>query len=154
MSRRFTLRSGPQEVEIVPREEMVDFPSAESTLSYLRQFLGDGENRAVLRRYLAEGGLQLGGRHFSDEDLLVVLAHRIATGELRILTRRMNQPKPPLEAPAETTPREVEASQVRPPPPASAPAAAPAEEESEVDQLAQAQTLESAAESGAPLCEA
>ncbi|MCB1032792.1 MAG: hypothetical protein KDD47_03040 [Acidobacteria bacterium] len=150
---RFTLRSGPQEIEVVRREELLRFHGIQDARQYLQQFLGDPHNRAMLRHSLAEGGLQVGGRHFEDEELLTVLAHRLVSGELRIVTRRINQPVAPQDKPSEATPRQVEAATPRsaatsPPPPAQA------EETSNLDPAAQAAALQSAADSGAPLCEA
>lgn len=149
---RFTLRSGPQEIEIVPREELLELNGASDALDYLRPFLEDPHNREVLRRSLAEGGMRVGGHRFDDEDLLVVLAHRIASGELKVLLRRADQPIPPPAVTAEATPREAAQTS---PPPASSPPREEAEESpaEEIEQAAQAATLVSAADSGAPLCE-
>ena len=148
---RFTLRSGPQEIEIVSREDFLELHDRDMTMEYLRQFLDDPVNRGVLRQSLAEGGLQVGAHRFEDEDLLVVLAHRLLSGELKALRRRQDQPVPPPQETAEATPRELETTSA---PPASSSPTPPEEEvPPEVDQVAQAATLESAAESGAPLCE-
>jgi len=148
---RFTLRSGPQEIEILSREDFLELHDVASTLEYLRQFLDDPVNRDVLRRSLAEGGMQVGAQRFEDEDPLVVLAHRLVSGELKGIRRRLDHPiQPPKEIP-EATPRELETQS---PPPATAVSSPPeAAPPPEVNQAAQAEALESAAESGAPLCE-
>ncbi len=150
---RFTLRSGPQEIEVVRREEILRFHSVQDAFQYLKQFLGDAHNRAMLRHSLAEGGLQVGGRHFEDEELAMVLAHRIVSGELRIVVRRINQPVAPQDDTTEATPRQVEAAA---PSPAATSSPPPAQEEpppSNLQEAAQAEALQSAADSGAPLCE-
>ncbi len=153
----FILRSGPQEIEILRRDEVLEFHDGTQALAYLRQFLDDPLNRATLRRSLAEGGLQVGAARFDDEDLLVVLAHRIVSGELRVVTRRRDQPPPRPTATATATPREVEAATPQPATPSSAAPAQPGEEEdplvSQVDPVVQAAALAAAAESGAPVCE-
>lgn len=150
---RFTLRSGPQEVEIVRREEVLSFHGIQDAFQYLKQFLGDAHSRAMLRHSLAEGGLQVGGRHFEDEELLMVLAHRIASGELKVIGRRLNQPVAPQDETTEATPRQVEEATPAPAPASSPPPVQGEEPPSKLEEAAQAETLKSAAESGAPLCE-
>jgi hypothetical protein len=167
---RFTLRDGDFEAEILGREHFVDFYSEELLIAFLQRFLADPVNRGALRQALAEerGGANLS--RLDDLELLRPLARRMLSGDLKIVVRRHGSrpgaAAPEAAAAQEPTPREAEAA-AREESPAAAPApastaAAAATSASAVedpllppglDPVAQAATLQAAAESGAPLCD-
>jgi len=163
---KLRLEDGFREIEIVARRDLVEFHSEELAAAFFRRLLGEPANRIALRRALSEemGASDLLRR--SDEEAARWLARKVVFGDLRILAHDLPQGPAPAASDgggAEATPRQAEqaakAEQSASPAPAQpAPAAASDEETdpllADTDPVAQAATLQAAAESGAPLCEA
>jgi hypothetical protein len=164
---RVRLQDGYREIEIVGRSHVVEFYSEELAVAYFRRLLKEPGNRTALRRALAEemGGADVG--RLDDESLLKRLARRMIHGDLRVVTRQLypsgHNATPP-EASQASTPRQDE--QAAKAESAAAAAAATEEEAAETEEAAaedavlagteaapQAATLQSAAATGAPLCE-
>lgn len=161
---RFRLADGFREIEIVARRDLVEFHSEELAAAFFRRLLREPANRIAMRRALS-GEMGAGDLlRRSDEEVARWLARKVVFGDLRILAHDLpQQPAPAAAGAGEATPRQAEqaakAEQSAAPAPAQ-PAPAPASEEetdpllADTDQAAQAATLQAAAESGAPLCEA
>ena len=163
---RFRLEDGFREIEIVARRDLVELHSEDLAAAFFRRLLREPANRVAMRRGLAG---ELGAAEvfrWSDEEIARRLARKVVFGELRILAH-----EPPGGANADTpdegaaaTPRQVEQAareeqSASPAQTRSSPAPSTEAEEAdpllaETDQAAQAATLQAAAESGAPLCEA
>lgn len=161
---KLKLEDGFREIEIVARRDLVEFHSEELAAAFFRRLLREPGNRTAMRRFLdQEGAGDLFRR--SDEEVVRWLARKVVFGDLRLLSHtRPDQlaPSATSEAAADATPRQVEqaakAEQSASPAQSSSPAATSTEEETDplladTDQAAQAAVLQSAAESGAPLCE-
>jgi hypothetical protein len=165
---RVRLNDGSREIDLVDRSHLVELYSQEMAVAYFRRLLRDPANRTALRRALADESSG-GAFRMDDEEVLKELARRVVYGDLRIVVRSAfpsghNAGSP--EAAQSTTPlQDQQAAQAESPaasPSSSAStapvSAAPAAEEADpivaaVDPAAQAQTLQAASESGAPLCE-
>jgi hypothetical protein len=159
---RVRLSDGSRDIELVGRSHLVELYSQEMAVAYFRRLLRDPANRTALRRALAD---ETSGSAFrmDDEDVLKELARRVVYGDLRILVRNAfpsghNAASP--EAAQSTTPlQDQQAAREQSPAASAAPPAAASEQEetdplvTAVDPAAQAQTLQAASESGAPLCE-
>lgn len=161
---KLRLEDGFREIEIVARRDLVEFHSEELAAAFFRRLLREPGNRIAMRRLLdQEGAGDLFRR--SDEEVVRWLARKVVFGDLRLLSHsRPDQlaPSTTSEA-ADATPRQVEqaakAEQSASPAPSSSSTATSTEKETDplladTDQAAQAATLQAAAESGAPLCEA
>jgi hypothetical protein len=161
---RFRLEDGFREIEILARQDLVEFHSEDLAAAFFRRLLREPANRIAMRRALAEelGAGDLTRR--SDEEVVRWLARKAVFGDLRILARE--SPERPTtrtasDGAAEATPRQAEQAaraeqSAAPAPPPPSPAAA--EEETDpllagTDPVAQAATLKAAAESGTPLCD-
>lgn len=161
---KLRLEDGFREIEIVARRDLVEFHSEELAAAFFRRLLQEPTNRIAMRRALDE---EMGaGDVFrqSDEEVARWLARKVVFGDLRILAYdRPHRPAPSAAGGgAEATPRQVEqaarAEQSASPAPAGSSPASSTEEETDplladTDQVAQAATLQAAAESGAPLCD-
>ena len=160
---RIRLNDGSREIELVGRSHLVELYSQEMAVAYFRRLLRDPANRTALRRALAD---ETSGSAFrmDDEEVLKELARRVVYGDLRVLVRNAfpsgGNAAPP-DASQSTTPLQDEQAAREESPaaaPASAAQAAAEPEETDplvaaVDPAAQAQSLQAAADSGAPLCE-
>jgi hypothetical protein len=160
---RVRLQDGYREIEIVGRSHVVEFYSEELAVAYFRRLLKEPGNRTALRRALAEemGGADVG--RLDDESLLKRLARRMIHGDLRVVTRQLypsgHNATPP-EASQASTPRQDEQAAKAESAAATEEEAAETEEAAAEDAVlagteaaAQAATLQSAAATGAPLCE-
>lgn len=153
-------------VDLGDRSHRVELYSQDMAVAYFRRLLRDPAHRTALRRALADE-MSAGTFRMDDEQVLKELARRVVYGDLRILVRNpfpSGHNATPPEASQSTTPLEdQQAAQEQSPAASAAPAsaaqpAAAGEEEADplvaaVDPVAQAQTLQAAAETGAPLCE-
>jgi hypothetical protein len=162
---KLRLEDGFREIDIVARRDLVEFHSEELAAAFFRRLLGEPANRIAMRRALSEemGAGDLLRR--SDEEVARWLARKVVFGDLRILAHDLPQRSAPAAADGagEATPRQAEQAakaEQSASPALAQPAPAPVSEEetdpllADTDQAAQAATLQSAAESGAPLCEA
>lgn len=163
---RIRLSDGSREIELVGRSHLVELYSQEMAVAYFRRLLRDPANRTALRRALAD---EMPGGFFrmDDEEVLKELARRVVYGDLRILVRNVfpsgHNATPPEASQATTPLQDEQAAREQSAASSAAPAsasqqAASSEEETDpivaaVDPAAQAQALQAAAESGAPLCE-
>jgi len=161
---RLRFQEGFREIEIVGRGAAALRGGRETDLASLRRLMRDPENRAKLRRGFAQEIPASSLARMSDEEILEKLSRRVASGELLLVERQGssggNNVTPPVQS---STPRQDEqaAKEDAPPPESQSPApqAAVAAPEPDpvlagVNAAAQAATLQAAAESGAPLCEA
>lgn len=162
---RVRLNDGSREIEIVGRSHLVELYSQDMAVAYFRRLLRDPPNRTALRRALADE-TSAGTFRMDDEDLLKELARRVVYGDLRILVRNAfpsgHNASPP-EAAQSTTPLQDEQAAREESPAASAAPASAAQQAGDpeetdplvaaVDPVAQAQALQAASESGAPVCE-
>lgn len=161
---KFRLEDGFREIEIVARRDLVEFHSEELAAAFFRRLLREPANRIAMRRALDEemGAGDLFRR--SDEEVARWLARKVVFGDLRILAHDLPQRPAPAAAGGggEATPRQVEqaakAEQSASPAQSQSSSAASTEEEddpllADTDQAAQAAVLQTAAESGAPLCD-
>lgn len=162
---RVRFQEGFREIEIAGRDAVGLRGGRETGLFSLRRLMRDPENRAKLRRAFAEEIPASSLARMSDEEILEKLSRRVASGELLLLERQGSSGGNSAAAPAQSsTPRQdeqaaqaeapVRESQSPPPQAAGAAAAEPDPVLAGVDTAAQAATLQAAAESGAPLCEA
>ena len=153
---RVNLRSGFRTIELVDRDQFVEFRNADEAFRFLSAFMKDPGAQSALAATQGSVPLLPSTQHLDKDRVLRELARRVAAGQVRILAgdrvgfpplaaRRKPEPEPsqPEEWPA-TQPSAIESE---PPPP---------EEETmldETDAEAQAEVLETASESGSPFCE-
>ncbi len=161
------LHTGRQTIELRRRHDcsasdsVMTFGSPDLALLFLLKFKSDLSGMALLRRFAAYSGGQTSLSRMSDHQLLKLLAAGISNQQIQVvlhkgsapLTGGAGQPAPP-----STPTPQPRASVTRPAPlesikPVTAPP--PIEETilAAVDPAAQAATLRSAAQSGAPFCE-
>ncbi len=155
---RLYLKDDFQWLQVLSTDHIRRFHNVASARSFLRRLAGEPGNLFAIRDALAtESG---GMRALDDDDLVEHLAQRLVRCDLRLIAC----PNPitlTLTTPVsteETTPLEDEQA-AQPAPaadPAPAPAPAPAEEAvpADVDPVAQAEALRTAAEGATAFCEA
>lgn len=161
------LHDGQRMIELRRRQDcsasdsVMNFGSPDLALLFLRKCKSDPGSMALLRRFVAYHSDQASLKRMSDHQVLQLLARNISDRQVKVVLHKGSAPlkggsaPPPIPKPAPPQPK---ASVARPAPlePIKPVAAPPPIEEAvfaSVDAAAQAATLKSAAQSGAPFCE-
>ncbi len=145
---------GIEQIGIVSRR-MGEELSILSGAKVLR-FANEGEAFRFLRGFVSGGGragLGAGLALPAGDEALRALARRVIAGELLVLSSSRQKIAIRHERPIYATPREAARPASPPPTPSPRPETPPEEESMVPNPVAQAQVLESASQSGAPLCE-
>lgn len=144
-----------------PSDSVMNFGTPDLALLFLLKFKSDLSGMALLRRFAAYNSGQPSLSRISDHQVLKILARSISDRQIQVVLHKGSAPfrggsgQPSIPKPAPPQPKATAARPAPPEPIKTVAAPLPMEEAvfASVDVAAQAATLKSAAQSGAPFCE-